>query len=220
MRSSGSGNIHPDFSETFRVLEHGAAAERTAAAVDLSRKFRDLADSGHRFSGDGFTAMVPELKRYSTDDELLVRSNAIEALGWLKPDGITLLLRRRLVSEHDADTKVSIHFALARLGDAASRDSIKSWANHHDKGTRHAAIVRASNLGLVEVLPALEEHASPDKDYEDRMHAIYAIGRLGRRVHPVTRVKLLAVLNKYRQDADEDIANEARIALNRLRNER
>ena len=70
------------------------------------------------------------------------------------------------------------------------------------------------------MLPVLEGYARPGNDYEDRMHSIDAIGRLGRLAHPVTRIKLLAVLENYRSDGDEDIANAAEDALARLRRRR
>ena len=106
--------------------------ERDDAAGELSRKLRDPAESGNLFAGAGFKAMVPHLKSYLTDSSFWVRSNAVTALGWLKPAGIEQSLRRRLVLERDADTKVSIHFALSRLGDSVSRQSIQNWVSHHD----------------------------------------------------------------------------------------
>lgn len=141
----------------------------------------------------------PALINSLADPEVIVRSDAVEALGGLRYTPATPYIKSLLQNDTDPLVRASAAEALGELGDNQALETLEHSLLDSDESVRAYAAISIGLLGTPQLLPKLEIYLKSEHSLRVKAELLGARYRLGARED---LKKLLSLLD----NADEDLA--------------
>lgn len=195
----------PRFAQALR--DDTASIVRAAAARALAH-FILLGELNKLRQRSFDNARAALIEAYNNPDEhVIVRSRAIEALGYTSADGIPEMIAAAYAST-DATMRTSAVLAMGRSADKRWADVAQKELHSSYPDMRYEATRACGELGLTAAVPALVE-LTEDVDARIQETALWALGQIGGNTAQRTLQRYLhnesATLRKVAREALEEL---------------
>ncbi len=186
-----------------------AVAPLTAALKDEDANVRAQSAFALGLIGEAAKPSAPELVALAADEDPLVRRAALRALFRVKPDReITRPLFLKILQSSDAPTVTAVLQSMAEMGAAAV--PVLADALDNQEGRYWATLV-IQEIGppAKSLVPKLTEMVTDEDEPEVRMHAIMALGAIGKDAKPAAA----AIIEQLKTDKFNAVKYAAAYAL-------
>jgi len=185
-----------------RILTHDDSAEtRSQAAIGLGKyvemgELEEISEKLNRQVEDALLAKV------NSDDQLLVRRNALEALGYSSRPEVSTVIESAYHRENP-DWQASALFAMGRSADDRWEDHVLSSILDEIEIVRLAAVEAAGELGLESARTALFRLLEDEEDDAITAAAIWSLSQVG---GEDARIYIQNLIDQSEDEDDEQVA--------------
>ncbi len=184
-----------------KILANDDNAEtRSNAAIGLGKyvemgELEEISEKTKRQVEDALLAKV------NSDDQLLVRRNALEALGYSsRPEVVTVI--ESAYHRENPDWQASALFAMGRSADERWEDHILSSMLDEIEIVRLAAVEAAGELSLDSARPALFKVLEDEEDDDIAAAAIWSLSQIG---GEDARIYIQNLIDQSEDEDDEQV---------------
>ena len=159
------------------LTEDSDSNVRAAAATALGLfiylgEIEEISEKTHHKVEDSLLAVI------QSDEVILVRRHALEALGWSsRPEVLALI--EAAYGDKNLEWKVSALFAMGRSGDESWGKYVLSNLRNRNEAIRIEALRAAGELALASARPILLDLLADEEDFETQHEIIWALTKIG-----------------------------------------
>ncbi len=141
----------------------------------------------------------------NSDEDMLVRRRALEALGWSSRQEVPALIEAAYREKHP-DWKASALFAMGRSGDERWGKQVLSNLRNRNEAIRLEALRAAGELALDSARPVLLDMLADEENAETRREIIWTLSKIG---GEGVRDQFEELLEMERDEEEADYLEEA-----------